>query len=166
MARSSKILTELEAAAAAQKWRAEGLRVVLTNGCFDLLHPGHVTYLMTARALGDRLVVGLNDDASVSRLKGPLRPVLNAEDRALILAALWCVDAVVIFGGDTAEALVKAIRPHVYVKGGDYSPTGPQAPPEAAAAREEGAEFVVLPYVPGYSTSDIIRTIVSRYCKD
>jgi rfaE bifunctional protein nucleotidyltransferase chain/domain len=165
MERSSKILTQSEAATVAQNWRAQGLRVVLTNGCFDLIHPGHVTYLMAARELGDRLVVGVNDDGSTARLKGSGRPILRASDRALILSALCFVDAVVVFGQDTAEELVRAIRPDVYAKGGDYSDVGPKAPPEAAAARQVGAQFVILPYVSGYSTSDIIKTIVSRYCQ-
>ncbi len=165
MARSSKILTEAEVASLCESWRAEGLRIVLTNGCFDILHPGHVSYLMAARDLGHRLVVGVNDDASTARIKGPHRPILTAGDRAMILSALACVDAVVVFSGETAEALVRTVRPHIYVKGGDYSEAGAKVPPEAVVAREVEAEFVLLPYVSGYSTSGIIQTIVSRYCK-
>ena len=105
-------------------WREAGARIVLTNGVFDLLHVGHVRYLQQASALGDVLVVGLNSDASTRRLKGPQRPLVPEEERAEVLAALACVDAVTLFEEDTAEALVAELRPDVYAKGGDYAVLG------------------------------------------
>jgi len=139
-------------------WAAAGERVVLTNGCFDLLHVGHVRYLAAARALGDRLVIALNDDASTRRLKGPGRPILPLAERAELLCALAAVDAVVPFGDPTAVAIVRAVRPEVYAKGGDYGPAA-NRPPEAAAAAAVGAEVVFLPFVPERSTSAIIGRI-------
>src|SRR4029453_19416965 len=101
----------------AESWRAQGKRVVLANGCFDLLHVGHVRYLEGARALGDVLLVAINDDVSVRRLKGPGRPIMPAVERAELLAALAAVDAVVVFEGDTVDALVRRLRPDVHAKG-------------------------------------------------
>jgi D-beta-D-heptose 7-phosphate kinase/D-beta-D-heptose 1-phosphate adenosyltransferase len=136
-------------------WAEAGQRVVLTNGCFDLLHAGHVHYLAAARALGDRLIVGLNDDDSVRRLKGPGRPLQTLEDRAAILAALRSVDAVAPFSGDTAEALLRMLLPDLYVKGGDYADEAHQ-PPEAAVAAELGIRVAYLPFLPGRSTSQLL----------
>ena len=110
------------ALARVREWRNAGDKIVFTNGCFDLLHPGHVSLLYRARALGDRLVVGLNTDASVKRLKGPGRPILAEQDRAAILGALACVDLVVHFDQDTPLALIDALRPDILVKGADYTP--------------------------------------------
>ena len=135
-------------------WRAAGERVVFTNGCFDLLHVGHVAYLAEARALGERLVVGLNDDASVRRLKGPTRPLQTAPDRARILAALRSVDLVVAFAHDTPLALINALRPDVLVKGGDYAP---EQIVGAAEVTGWGGEVRQLSFVAGKSTSDIVR---------
>lgn len=139
-------------------WSAAGHTVVLTNGCFDLLHVGHVRYLAQARELGDRLVIALNDDASVTRLKGPGRPLQPMADRATILAALRSVDAVVGFGTDTAVELVRRIRPEIYVKGGDYDDVA-HRPPEAVAAAELGARVVYLPFVAGRSTSRLVARL-------
>jgi rfaE bifunctional protein nucleotidyltransferase chain/domain len=146
-----------------EQMRAEGQRLVLTNGCFDLLHAGHVRYLETARALGEALAVGLNDDASVRRLKGAGRPVNGVDDRAEVLGALECVDFVCVFGEDTAADLVKLTRPHVYVKGGDYSddPRDPGFPPEGPQALTQGSEVRIIEYVPGYSTSTLIDRLTS-----
>lgn len=124
--------------------RAEGARAVFTNGCFDLLHVGHVRYLRRARALGNLLIVGVNSDDSARRLKGPGRPLVPEEERAEVLAALGCVDYVTIFDEDTASALVAALRPEVYAKGGDYAGA-------AAGARE--AEYVLAP--------DVLRAVVA-----
>src|SRR5580765_4219966 len=135
-----------EAGRLAAGWRAAGKRLVLANGCFDILHVGHVRYLQAARALGDALLVGVNSDASVRRLnKGPERP-LNAEDeRAEVLDALACVDSVSIFGEDTPHALIEAVRPNIHAKGGDYAT--PDALPEAALVRSLGGEVVILALV-------------------
>lgn len=139
-------------------WSESGERVVLTNGCFDLLHSGHVRYLAAARALGDRLVVALNDDLSTRDLKGPGRPILPLAERAELLCALRVVDAVVAFGAPTAVDIVRALRPDIYVKGGDYGP-GAKRPPEADAAEAVGAQVAFLPFVEGRSTSAIIAQI-------
>jgi rfaE bifunctional protein nucleotidyltransferase chain/domain len=135
-----------------------GGHVVFTNGCFDLLHPGHISYLLAARSLGDALVVGLNSDASVRRLKGPTRPIVPEGDRAAVLEALKSVDAVVVFGEDTPIRLMRELEPTVYVKGGDYRI---EDLPEAEVAREFGAEVRIIPFEPGYSTSALIEKIKS-----
>jgi glycerol-3-phosphate cytidylyltransferase len=136
--------------------RQAGGRVVFTNGCFDLLHPGHISYLRAARSLGDTLVLGLNSDASVKRLKGLSRPVVPEKDRAAVLEALDSVDAVFIFAEDTPIRLMRELEPAVYVKGGDYRV---EDLPEAEVAREFGAEVRIIPFEPGYSTSALIEKI-------
>lgn len=132
------------------------LRIVFTNGCFDLLHPGHIKSLEQARELGDALIVGLNSDASVSRLKGPGRPLLPERERAEILTALECVDAVVIFDDLTPREVIARLLPDVLVKGGDW-------PGDQIVGREEveaaGGRVVSIPVLPGYSTSEILRKI-------
>ena len=152
-------LLDLDAAMALrQAWRRDGLRLVLTNGCFDLLHPGHVRYLAAARRLGDRLLVALNDDGSTRGLKGPGRPVLPLADRAELLCALRSVDAVLPFGESTAVRLVQALAPDLYVKGGDYAASS-RRPPEADAAEALGGEVRFLPFVDGRSTTAILARI-------
>ena len=136
--------------------REAGGRVVFTNGCFDLLHPGHVSYLRAARSLGDALVVGLNSDASVRRLKGPPRPVVPEKDRATMLAALESVDAVILFGEDTPVRLLRDLKPAVYVKGGDYRI---EDLPETEVAAGIETEIRIIPFEPGYSTSALIERI-------
>lgn len=136
--------------------RKAGKRVVFTNGCFDLLHPGHVSYLRAARSLGDALVVGLNSDSSVRKLKGPSRPVVSQGDRALMLEALDSVDAVIVFAEETPIDLMRVLRPAVYVKGGDYRI---EDLPEAEVAAEIGAEVKILPFETGYSTTALIERI-------
>lgn len=135
-----------------------GRKLVFTNGCFDLLHAGHVRYLQQARALGDALVVGLNSDRSVRELKGEGRPLNAQDDRAEVLAALGCVDFVVIFDGKRATELLRAVRPHVYAKGGDYT-TDSLDPEERAALESCGAEIKILPLVPGRSTTALLGKI-------
>ncbi|MGI8601409.1 MAG: phosphoribosylglycinamide formyltransferase [Verrucomicrobiales bacterium] len=130
----------------------EGRRLVFTNGCFDLLHTGHVRYLTQARRLGDALVVALNSDASVRALKGAGRPVTNEADRAEVLSALRAVDAVLVYGEERCTNLIEAIRPHIYAKGGDYTAASLN-PEEKAALDEVGAEIHILPLVPGRSTT-------------
>ena len=134
--------------------RAAGQRIVFTNGCFDILHAGHVRYLAAARAHGDVLILGLNSDASVRRLKGATRPVNDERDRAEVVGALQSVDAVVIFGEDTAETLIAKVRPDVYVKGGDYTRA---TLPEARIVEGYGGAVVFIPLVAGKSTTDTIR---------
>lgn len=134
--------------------QADGKKVVLTNGCFDILHAGHVRYLAGARALGDCLIVGLNSDASVKCLKGETRPINTELDRAEVLLALSAVDYVVIFPEQTAEKLVCEIQPDIYAKGGDYTV---DTLPEARIVEEYGGQIVFVPLVPGRSTTNIIR---------
>ena len=142
---------------AARSWRAEHPgAVVFTNGVFDLLHPGHIDVLTAARAEGDALVVGLNSDDSVRRLKGPTRPVRTASERAYVLAALEAVDAVVIFEQDTPLELVRQLRPSVIVKGGDYTP---ETVVGAADVRAAGGKVVIVPLTPGQSTTSIIEKL-------
>lgn len=142
---------------AARRWR-EGRRgrVVFTNGVFDLLHPGHVDVLLGARRQGDALVVGLNSDASVKRLKGPGRPVRSEADRAYVVAALAMVDCVTVFEQDTPLELVRALRPDVIVKGGDYAPNTVVG---AADVRSWGGNCVIIPLTPGQSTTSIIERL-------
>jgi D-beta-D-heptose 7-phosphate kinase/D-beta-D-heptose 1-phosphate adenosyltransferase len=139
--------------------RARGARVVFTNGCFDVLHHGHVGFLRQARELGDLLVVGLNSDASVARLKGPGRPVNSVEDRAGVLAGLSSVDYVVVFEEDSPQWLINELRPDIYVKGGDYHA---DLVPEAALVRRLGGEVHILDYLPDHSTSLIVEKIKSN----
>jgi D-beta-D-heptose 7-phosphate kinase / D-beta-D-heptose 1-phosphate adenosyltransferase len=129
-------------------------RVVTTNGCFDILHPGHLATLRAAKALGDTLVVLVNDDDSVRRLKGPSRPIVPAAGRAELLAALEPVDFVVLFSEDTPVGLLAAIRPDVHVKGGDYAAADL---PETTVVEAGGGRVVIVPTVPGHSTSEIVR---------
>src|SRR4029078_13425810 len=131
-----------------------GGTVVATGGCFDLLHPGHVATLEGARELGDCVVVLLNSDASVSRLKGPGRPLVPERDRAQVLSALRCVDAVVVFDEDTPEAALRRLRPDVFTKGGDYRG---RTIPEEAVMRALGGQVVLLPTVSGRSTTRLIE---------
>ena len=146
----------------AEELRTKGKRIVFTNGCFDLLHLGHIRYLEKAKTLGDVLVVGLNSDRSVRGLKGPQRPILPEEERAEILSGLGCVDYIVIFDEATPLELISFLRPHILVKGGDWTK-------ETTAGREMveelGGEVVILPFVEGASTSSLIETILKRYEK-
>jgi rfaE bifunctional protein nucleotidyltransferase chain/domain len=140
------------------KLRAAGKKIVATNGCFDLLHVGHVRYLQAARALGDFLAVGLNGDKSVEELKGTGRPLRNENDRAEILAALQCVDLVSVFPQSRATKFLAAVRPAVYVKGGDYS-SETLNQEELAMLKQIGAEVRLIPFEEGYSTSAFIEQI-------
>lgn len=155
---SKKIVTRSEMEQLAEAWTRDGSTTVFTNGCFDLLHVGHTRYLQAARALGDRLVLGLNSDASVRGLKGPSRPILPQEERAELLAALACVDYVLIFDEPTADAAIQAVRPSLYVKGGDYEP---DRIPETPLVRSLGGEVRVLPFVEGRSTTSLVSRIQS-----
>ncbi len=147
-----KIVGRSEAAELIRTWQAAGEQVVFTNGCFDILHVGHVTYLEKAKALGVHLVIGLNSDASVKRLKGATRPLVSELDRARVLAALACVDAVVIFEQDTPAELLELLRPDFLVKGGDYAP-------EEVIGREYAGAVRIIPFEEGYSTTGIVEKI-------
>jgi D-beta-D-heptose 7-phosphate kinase/D-beta-D-heptose 1-phosphate adenosyltransferase len=140
------------------RWREEGKTVVFTNGCFDLLHPGHVRLLEAARAKGDVLVVAINSDSSVRRLKGPQRPVLPQQERAAILASLAAVDAVTVFSEETPSELLTRLLPDVLVKGSDWS--------HWIAGREiveaAGGKVFPIPVESGYSTTDLVNTILDR----
>jgi rfaE bifunctional protein nucleotidyltransferase chain/domain len=139
----------------------EGKTIVFTNGCFDILHVGHVRYLAAARRLGDILVVGLNSDDSVRELKGAGRPLNSEEDRAEVLAALEAVDHVIVFGEKRVSNLVRELAPDVYAKGGDYTADSLD-PDEVAVLREIGAKIEILPLVPGKSTTRLFQTIRER----
>lgn len=143
--------------------RQQGRRIVFTNGCFDILHRGHIMYLNHAKALGDVLIVGVNSDLSVQRLKGPGRPVNPLSDRIQVLSALSCIDYVTPFEGDTPADLLQAVRPDVYVKGGDYTR---ETLPEATLVEELGGSVQFLPYVEDQSTSGIIERIRKSACRD
>jgi D-beta-D-heptose 7-phosphate kinase / D-beta-D-heptose 1-phosphate adenosyltransferase len=139
--------------------RARGGTVVATSGCFDLLHAGHVATLESARALGDCLIVCLNSDESMRRLKGPGRPVVGVEDRAAVLRSLACVDEVVVFDEDTPETVLSRLRPDVFAKGGDYAMADL---PEARLLATWGGQAVILPYVAGHSTTGLMEEVVRR----
>ncbi len=141
-----------------EKLRSAGKKIVATNGCFDLLHVGHVRYLQAARAIGDVLAVGLNSDRSVHQLKGAGRPITTETDRAEILAALQCVDVITIFPEVRAAQFLAAVRPAVYVKGGDYT-SATLDEEERAVLKEIGAEIRLVPFETGYSTSGLIEQI-------
>ena len=154
----TRLLGLEEARGLASRWRGEGKRLVLANGCFDLLHVGHVRYLEEARAMGDALLVGINSDASVARLKGAGRPIMTAAERAEIVGALESVDAVVIFDEDTPHEIITALQPDILVKGADWAAN-------AIVGRDvveaRGGRVVRIPVEDGYSTSSIVEKIRS-----
>ncbi len=140
--------------------RRQGKKIVFTNGCFDLLHPGHVHMLTQAKALGDVLVVAINSDASVQRLKGATRPILNEQERAAVLSALEAVDYVVLFAEDTPLELIRLVQPDVLVKGGDWSA---EAIVGGSEVKEWGGTVARIPYQVGFSTTDIIARVLAAY---
>lgn len=156
----SKILTRPQAIERANQWRANGQQIVFTNGCFDIVHLGHIDYLEKARALGHRLILGLNTDASVSCIKGPLRPVVNEYARARLMAALEFVDAVTLFGEETPLLLIESLRPDILVKGDDYTI---QTIIGADFVLAHGGRVETIALVPGYSTSSLIERIKAGY---
>jgi D-glycero-beta-D-manno-heptose 1-phosphate adenylyltransferase len=153
---ATKILDRLMAAEVRD--RNPGKTIVFTNGCFDILHAGHVRYLAGAKQLGDILVVGLNGDASVRELKGEGRPLNSQQDRAEVLAALGAVDYVIIFDEKRVDKLLREVRPRIYAKGGDYT-VNSLDPDEFSALKEIGAKIEILPLVPGKSTSKLLQAI-------
>jgi len=157
-------LTKLKSAAELAQIRdelgAQGRRLVFTNGCFDILHAGHVRYLQQARQLGDALLVALNGDESVRALKGPTRPLNGQDDRAEVLCALGCVDYVTIFPEVRVTNILRDVKPQIYAKGGDYTPESLN-PEERDALTEINAEIKILPLVPGRSTTGLITKMGS-----
>lgn len=158
--RNSKLLTREELSKSVAEAKAAGKTVVFTNGCFDILHVGHIRYLRQARSMGDLLVVGVNTDDSVRKLKGPDRPINPENDRAEVLAALECVDYVTHFAEDTPVELIRAIKPDIDVKGGDYAP---EDLPEAEVVRSYGGRVEVIPFSvtdsEGFSTTKTVGSI-------
>jgi rfaE bifunctional protein nucleotidyltransferase chain/domain len=150
--------TRSELVEARARWRAAGRTVVFTNGCYDLLHPGHVRLLERSRSLGDVLILALNTDASVARLKGPTRPLIAEQERASMAAALAAVDAVVLFDEDTPRELIAAVLPDILIKGADWA--------HFVAGREEveaaGGKVMLLPLEPGFSTTNIEKELLAR----
>jgi rfaE bifunctional protein nucleotidyltransferase chain/domain len=153
-----RIVTAEELSAIRDGMDSAGRRLVFTNGCFDLLHAGHVRYLQQARELGDALAVGLNSDLSVRELKGEGRPINPQDDRAEVLAALGCVDYVVVFDGKRATDVLRTVRPHLYAKGGDYTPDSLD-PEERGALSAAESEIKILPLVPGRSTTTVVERL-------
>ena len=152
----SKIKSVAEAITQIKQWKAKGEKIVFTNGCFDLMHLGHVDYLEKARFLGDRLVLGLNTDDSVSRFKGPARPIQDQHSRARVLAALQFIDLVVFFNEDTPLNLITALLPDVLVKGSDYLAENIVG---ADVVEKNGGVVKTIDFVPGYSTTRIVEKI-------
>src|SRR6059058_6399305 len=158
------ILSRADLPAQRAEWQAANKKVVFTNGCFDLLHLGHVRYLQQARTHGDFLILGLNNDAGVRVLKGVGRPLVPEKERAEILAALSCVDYITIFAEPTAGSLVRLLQPAIYVKGGDYANVTSDQPdtgrlPEAKVVQEYGGSVRLIPYLPHHSTTELIAAI-------
>ncbi len=160
----SKVKTFAQVWRAVQKDRKAGKKIVATNGCFDILHVGHVQNLENAKKLGDVLVVGVNSDASVRKNKGPLRPIIPVKDRAALLAALRCVDYVFIFSEKTPFAWIQKLKPDVHVKAEDTK-KHPDFKAQKEAIKKTGGKFMLVPLVPGRSTTKIIETVVARYSK-
>jgi rfaE bifunctional protein nucleotidyltransferase chain/domain len=158
---ASRVFDIADTLAKRQQAAAEGRRVVLTNGCFDLLHRGHISYLQQSAALGDLLFVAVNSDASVRELKGPDRPLNSERDRAYALAALRCVDVVFIFPGPRLDAEITALRPDAYTKAGDYT-LDTLDPGERAALEAAGTIIHLLPFVAGHSTTSLIHRAAQR----
>jgi len=142
--------------------KKKGKRIVFTNGCFDLLHLGHVRYLEESKSLGDILVVGVNSDRSVRSLKGPERPILPEEERTEILSSLACVDYVTVFDELTPLELISSLQPHILVKGGDWTK---EAVEGKEVVEQSGGKVVILPFIKGSSTSNLIETILKRFLK-
>lgn len=155
----SKLYTLEALKAEREKWKADGQKVVFTNGVFDLLHIGHISYLAAAAGLGQKLIIGLNSDASTRRLKGPTRPVNDEYSRSIMLAAIFFIDAVVLFEEDTPIIPITTLLPDILVKGGDYSIDQIVGAPEVMA---NGGEVKAIEFVEGYSSSNIIDKIKNR----
>ena len=160
---TSKLISVKRLLTQREYYRRDGKTVVWTNGCFDLLHPGHVASLAAAKALGDVLIVGLNSDASVKAIKGPTRPVLNEIERATMLSALAVVDHVVIFEEPTPEPVLAILKPDIHTKGQEYAPPHGRPVPESATVFAYGGRMEYLPLVPEISTTELIRRIATAH---
>lgn len=150
----TKLLTLTQATGMAQTFKKKHQKIVFTNGCFDILHAGHVVYLEQAKALGDILMLGLNSDVSIKLNKGANRPIVPEEDRIIIMSALNCIDYVVLFDDKTPETLISHIQPDIHVKGGDYQAA---LLPEYPLIQSYGGQVVILPFLPNHSTTDIVQ---------
>ncbi len=157
---ASKIVDWTAAEKLVQKWKQQGLSIVFTNGCFDIVHIGHVDYLERARNLGDKLILGLNTDKSIKRIKGEKRPIVEENARARVIAALEFVDVVVLFDEDTPIRLIEAIKPDILVKGDDYTPENIVG---ADFVIKNGGSVKTVPLVKGFSTSNIVEKIKNTY---
>ena len=155
----TKIVTLDALVARRAAWRRAGRTVVWTNGCFDIVHIGHIRNLEAAAGQGDVLVVGLNSDASVRRLKGPSRPVVPQDERAELIASLSCVDHVYVYDDDTAIPALTRLQPEIYCKGAEYAPPHGRFVPEAETVRAYGGELRYLPQIPGRSTTEMLRRL-------
>ena len=144
-----------------KRLKLQGNRMIFTNGCFDIIHPGHTRYLYEAKKLGDFLIVAINSDDSIKRIKGEKRPIMNENERAEIIASLSCVDYVMIFEEDTPEQVISLLVPDVLVKGGDWMENQIVG---ADTVKRAGGEVISIPYISGYSTSSIIEKIINRFC--
>ncbi|MBC7327964.1 D-glycero-beta-D-manno-heptose 1-phosphate adenylyltransferase [bacterium] len=158
-----RVLQREELKRVVEELRRQGKKIAFTNGCFDIIHLGHIRYLREAKSKGDVLIVGLNSDESVRKIKGDKRPILPEEERAEILASLNMVDFVVIFNELVPDELIKIVKPDVHIKGGDYS--APDELPEAELVRSLGGEVHIAQAVEGKSTTNIIETILERFCE-
>jgi rfaE bifunctional protein nucleotidyltransferase chain/domain len=156
----SKIVDSQQAAKIVQQWQGKGDKVVFTNGCFDLVHRGHVEYMAIAANLGQRLVLGLNTDASVKRLKGDLRPLVDEQSRAILLAAFEFIDLIVLFDEDTPYELIKAVQPDILVKGSDYKPESIVGY-DIVTAR--GGKVETIDFVEGFSTTKLVERIIATH---
>ena len=156
-----KLHTLAKAAQIRQEYKKQGKRFVLTNGCFDIMHPGHLAYLQEAKSKGDILWLALNSDCSVQALKGPTRPIFNEEERAYALAGLWFIDGITIFNNQRLTDEILALQPDLYVKAGDYT-LDTLNREEFGALQKVGAQIEFLPFIPGYSTSSIIEKILKN----
>ncbi|MFA5834920.1 MAG: D-glycero-beta-D-manno-heptose 1-phosphate adenylyltransferase [Bacteroidota bacterium] len=156
------VYTQSTLAETRTQWKKQHLTIVFTNGVFDILHRGHIEYLTKAKSLGDRLIVGMNSDASVKRIKGDLRPIVKEEDRAFVLSQLACVDAVCLFDEDTPYNIISLLLPDILVKGADYSLNDIVGKDIVERA---GGKVQTIEFVPDKSTSNIVETIVSRFGK-
>jgi len=154
----SKIFTLDKLRSTVSDWKADNKKIVFTNGVFDLVHTGHITYLAEAASLGNKLIIGLNSDASVKRLKGPTRPVNNQESRALLLATMFFIDAIVVFDEDTPLNLITSLQPDILAKGGDYTVNNIVGAKEVMA---NGGEVKVISFIDGFSSTAIINRIRS-----